>query len=886
MATSSATQILASMKSNKANRREFLCKGGAIAAACTAVPYSLLMKQLLACDAITASPSPGLDTLVITPTKPRAYSGIYPHTAVTSTHYEVGIGGIVRRGDKLYYMTYGPHLVAGGSDKLYMVDTTDLSQTKYLDYPGNTDANRYVDTYLQMDIVGAAYIDAHDTIRFLPVTKPGDLRGRITGTAAHLTNHNKLYYMTMEEGLYEVDFSDLDNPVITTLRVDGNESGGGGSHNLPGVHGKGLYTAQGVLLYTNNGAGDGGRGVLAEWDGVGDPEQLSSWTIVDGEAQYTEVTSRRGPSDMDPASNDPVWATGWDDVSLFINVRDATTDHWTKFRLPKASYTHGHPSGWYTEWPRIRDVGLRGGCLMSHHGMMFLVPKTLSADNPSRITPLATHHKMIVDYVEIGDQIVFAADDASKFDNSFVAQANSNIMFVEKAKLVSYGGSPSGFGGVWLNASISANDASDPFLINGFTNRVLHFKHQNPEPVEFTLEADLNGDGTWTPHATVSIPGNATGSWGYGFHLLPETLDAQWVRIRPKEAVSSLTVYLHLSNDQRRTNELQLARIAKPTTPARRSQGLLRSTAGEDYELEFAADSLDADGELVDTGYYRARLHPKTYQLNLVAVNDPVAEAAVRSQAATTQDFVVDAASVVINDGGAIYRLPKGNPTFDTATASGWRRGKREVVTERSIMNVHGTIFELPRDFEGGGIRRIRPITTHNLEIFDFASWRGMLVISGVIDGGAVDGHYVESDDGKVGLWFGNVDDLWTFGAPRGEGGPWKDTAVSAGVASDPYLMTGYDQKRLDLSHTSETNVICTIEIDFLGTGRWEHYGSLSVSPGETLTHVFEDGYSAHWVRLIPDTRTTATAWFTYKPNVALSSAEADQALDAGTIDG
>ncbi len=208
--------------------------------------------------------------------------------------------------------------------------------------------------------------------------------------------------MTMEEGLYEVDFSDLDRPVITTLRVDGNDSGGGGSHNLPGVHGKGLYTAQGVLLYTNNGAGDGGRGVLAEWDGIGDPEQLSSWTIVDKEAQYTEVTSRRGPVDMDPASNDPVWATGWDDVSLFINVRDATSGRWTKFRLPKASYTHGHPDGWYTEWPRIRDVGLRGGCLMSHHGMMFLVPKTFSADNPSGITPLATHHKMIVDFVEIG----------------------------------------------------------------------------------------------------------------------------------------------------------------------------------------------------------------------------------------------------------------------------------------------------------------------------------------------------------------------------------------------------------------------------------------------------------------------------------------------------
>lgn len=864
------------MKSNKPNRRAFLRNGGALAAACTVVPYSLFTEQLWASDAISSSRSPRLNTSIITPTNPKAYSGIYPHTAVTNSHFEVGIGGIVRRGKKLYFTTYGPHLVTGGSDKLYMVDMMDLSRTTYLDYPGGTDANRYVDTDLQMDIVGAAYIDVRDTIRFLPVTKPGDLRGRITGTASHLTNRNKLYFMTMEEGLYEVDFSNPDSPAITTLRVDGNDSGGGGSHNLPGVHGKGVYTAQGVLLYTNNGAGDGGRGILAEWDGVSDPEQLSSWTIVDKEAQYTEVTSRRGPVDMVPAANDPVWATGWDDGSLFINVRDASSGRWTRFRLPKASYTHDHPSGWYTEWPRIRDVGLEDGCLMSHHGMIFLVPKTFSADDPSGITPLATHHKMIVDFVEIGDQIVFGANDASKFDNPLVAQANSNIMFVKKAELPNYGGSPSGFGGVWLNADVSANDASDPFLINGFTKRVIHFGHENPGPVEFAVEVDLHGDGIWTPHVKVNIPGNGEAGGGYGYYLLPESLDAQWVRIRPRQAVSSLTGYLHLSNAHRHASEQLLARIAKPTAPARRSQGFLRSTADENYELEFASDMLDADGEVVDAGYYRARLHPKTYQLELVAINDPTAEAAVRSQAATAQDLLVDAASVVVKDGGTTYRLPKGDSTFDKATASGWRRGKREVVTERSIMNAHGTIYELPRDFEGGGIRRIRPITTHNLDIFDFASWRGMLVISGVTDGGAVDGHYVESDDGKVGLWFGNVDDLWSFGAPRGEGGPWKNTAVSAGVASDPYLMTAYDQKRLDLSHTSESSVVFTIEVDFLGTGQWERYGSFSVPPGETLTHMFEDGYSAHWVRLIPDTSTTATAWFTYEPKITTSSANAD----------
>ncbi|MCA9238995.1 MAG: hypothetical protein KDA37_02295, partial [Planctomycetales bacterium] len=318
-----------------------------------------------------------------------SYSGIYPHTAVSNTHYECGIGAIIRRNQSLYFTTYGPHLAAGSTDKLHVVDTRDLSLTTFLDYPGGTHANRYRDHSRRLDLLGAAYLDGQDVIRYLPVAHSGELQGRITGSAAHLRDAHKYYYMTMEEGLYEVDFTNIDRPSIITLRPDGNVDTGGGSHNLPGVHGKGLYTGQGVLLFTNNGGGDGGRGVLAEWNGQGDPKSLESWEIVDKNAQYAEVTSRRGPGSMDPSGAEPIWATGWDDASMFINVREADSARWTKFRLPKASYTHDHPSGWYTEWPRIRDVGLPGGYLMSHHGMLYLVPASFSASNASGVRPFS-----------------------------------------------------------------------------------------------------------------------------------------------------------------------------------------------------------------------------------------------------------------------------------------------------------------------------------------------------------------------------------------------------------------------------------------------------------------------------------------------------------------
>ena len=834
---------------------------------------------------ISATPGAALppNTTTIVPTAPVAYSGIYAHTAVTNTHNEVAVGALLKRDDTVWFVTYGPHVTRGGTDELYSVDLNTLEFTTWHDYPGNTDANRYTDNNLGIDVIGAAYIDhATETVRYLPVTNvgAGDLVGRITGTSAHLTDPNKLYYATMEEGLYEVDFSDLANPVITTLRSDGNHDNQGGiQKNLPGVHGKGLFTGQGHLYFTNNGAGQGGAGGLVEWDGTGDPEQLSSWTVVDDTAQYTEVTSRQGPVDMDPNSTDAIWATGWDDASMFINTRDADTGEWTKFRTAKSSYTHGHPNGWYTEWPRIRDVGLEGGYLMSHHGMMFLVPETFDTDSYGGLTPLASHHKMIVDYVEDGDRIIFAGNDASKqLGNNILPKANSNIFFVDKDNLADYGGKPKGFGGVWVNQDVDADTASDAFLIAGFRDRVIHFEHENDGTVNYTLEVDANGDGNWANLAVVSIDGTAGANQGYGYYLLPQNVDAQWLRIKADQDVASSTAYLHLGNGAKATNTAQLASLADVAAPAPRSQGLLRSTNEADFKLEYAADRLDAAGNIVGTGYYRAQLNPATAALELVFVDDAAAEANVRNAAATTQDFFVDAASVYIDDGGTRFRLPKGAAEFDTATASGWRRGEREVVTERNLLNVHGTFYELPKDFTGGGFERIVPITTHNLDIYDFMSWRGMLVLSGVVDGGAADGHYLQSDDGQVGLWFGNVDDLWSFGAPQGVGGPWKDTAVTAGAASDPYLMAGYDQKLLELSHDADDDVTFTVEVDFLGTGQWEIYDNLTVAAGQTLAHLFPEGYSSHWVRFVSDTDTTATAWLTYA--LAASILEGDYNAD------
>ena len=208
------------------------------------------------------------------------------------------------------------------------------------------------------------------------------------------------------------------------------------------------------------------------------------------------------------------------------------------------------------------------------------------------------------------------------------------------------------------------------------------------------------------------------------------------------------------------------------------------------------------------------------------------------------------------------WRLPKGDASFEQPGAGDDERVCREVVTERDLFNAFGTFYELPAE-SAGGFGKIRPIATHNRHIKDYASYRGLLVMSGVAHN-ATGEHIIRSDDGLCALWVGAVDDLWQLGKPRGLGGPWQNTAVKSGQPSDPYLMTGYDHKDLKLAHDSATPVSFQVQVDITGSGKWVVYREFSIAPGQTLEHHFPDAFSAYWVRLITDRDCLATAQFHY----------------------
>jgi hypothetical protein len=103
--------------------------------------------------------------------------------------------------------------------------------------------------------------------------------------------------------------------------------------------------------------------------------------------------------------------------------------------------------------------------------------------------------------------------------------------------------------------------------------------------------------------------------------------------------------------------------------------------------------------------------------------------------------------------------------------------------------------------------------------------------------------HVMMSEDGNAAVWAGVIDDLWKLGKPTGRGGPWKDTSVKAGEASDPYLIAFYDKRTLSLSHSSKKPVTFLVEVEPVGHDPWMKYEEITVPAGETLKRSFPQSF-------------------------------------------
>lgn len=759
--------------------------------------------------------------------EPRHVSGIYPSLAMFNNEGECGTGAVVPWADRLWVITYGPHLPFGSSDKLYEI-TSDLKQIVRPESVGGTPANRMIHPESQQLFIGPYVIDADRAVQVIP---PNKMPGRLTGNARHLTDPaGKIYYATMEEGLYEVDVKSLG---VTSLIRDGNPLKKGFEvttpltkleSKLPGYHGKGLYSTQGRLIYANNGDRDKRvltdpttpSGALGEWRKPGD-----DWQLV-RRNQFTEVT---GPGGIQGSAADaPAWSIGWDAKSLILMLLDG--GKWQSFRLPKVSHSYDGAHGWNTEWPRIRDIG-EDDLLMTMHGAFWRFPRTFSAANTNGVRVRSAYMKVIGDFSRWNDRLVFGCDDSAKseFLNKrkvkggidSVGQSQSNLWFTSPETPDKLGPAHAS-GAVWLHESVKAGDVSDPFLVAGW-------KHRSLWRIDHTAGTAKRED----------ISG-----------------DSEWLTVKAEQDGKDVSMIITLTNGDSRGMQADaifdgVARVEDDKVQT----GIFRARGENKRTLSLAADA----------GYYELDA-----ALNLQRVEDTKAEQFVKTKVAIPQQVItLDEASVlVVDDRGRRWRLPRASTALDAATNAGKLRICREVATERDMLSTCGTFFELPAE-NADGFAKIRPVASHHLRVTDFGGYRGMLLISGIKPDAPANEHILRSSDGKAALWAGAIDDLWKLGKPRGVGGPWKNTKVKAGQPSDPYLMWGYDKRMLTLSLDDAQGVNLKVELDLTGTGLWVTYKEAKLKAGAQLSIEFEPAVQARWLRVTADAACTATAQLKYE---------------------
>lgn len=803
---------------------------------------ALAFSLFVGCSALNASDS----------TKP-SFGGIYPHLAYYNNEGECGTGAVVPWQGKLWVITYGPHMAFGSSDKLYEIDDT-LGITTRPESTGGTPADRMIHRESDQLIIGPYFIDNSGTVRTISYkTAPG----RYTGVARHLSDPgSRVYIATMEEGFYDIDVNSLQTTIVYP---DGNglpsEAPGVNPQNnlLPGCHGKGLYSGQGVLVFANNGEAtrealekfNVPSGVLAEWNG-------KDWKVI-RRNQFTEIT---GPGGIYGNENpeDPIYALGWDYKSVLLGLREK--GEWHFFRLPKASNSYDGAHGWNTEWPRIRDIGTPGNPfkLMTMHGMFWHFPENFSTSKTSGIRPLSSYLKVIGDFARWNGKVVLGCDDTAqkeflnkrriKGEMAGPGQSNSNLWFINQEELDSFGPTNS-TGAVWLNEQVEAKVPSEPLLFGHWPKRCAWLKNNSGHPVVITIETE-SGDGKWKQLRKVNID-------PYTAEFVPFTDKdkGEWVRLVSNATAKLDAIFSFSDNDDRNTEPDAL--FNGLATVGNRSMN-----PGQLYSLGNNRRSL---GILSDGKYYEL-----DGDMTLKSVNDSATASFISKNLSPTRHGIsVENGSVlIIDDKGRRWRLPLGDKSFTGIIDNNLARICREVSTERDLLNCHGTFYELPAE-NADGFAKIRPIASHDFMINDYCSYRGLLMMSGVANPSPGNNRLITSDDKRLTLWAGCIDDLWKMGKPRGHGGPWLDAKVAPGEYSDPYLIGFYDKKDLAITHDSPRQVTITLEADPTGEGNWMTYTSIKAKPGETFHYSFPDEFQARWIRFKSDTGCTISTVLDYK---------------------
>jgi hypothetical protein len=420
---------------------------------------------------------------------------------------ECGVGALMPWADALWAVTYNSHTPRTGRGlSLYRID--DQLRAEAVHQHDGTHANRWLHSQSSQAIIGPYVIDAHGKWRFIERFK----NERLTATMAHLTDPaNRVYMLTMEGLLYEMDVSDLKVALVADLVKEFNID------KRP--HFKGGFTGQGRLIAANNGFYEFGENEagLFEWDG-------KSWRAL-SRKPHMDCAGRINMGNV-------VFCTGWDESSVLFWA--LVQGKWQRYRLPKASHTFDH--AWQTEWTRIREVETER-FMMDIHGMFYELQPIAFQGAIWGVKPVCHHLRIIPDYCAFRGLLALGGNQTSpnNDNNPIGGQPQSGIWFGKTDDLWSWG-KPSGWGGPWRKTPVKAGQSSEPFLMTGFDRKVLHVT--TDATAELIVEIDFVGTGDWQQYKR--LPGS-----GYRYHVFEPGFSAHWVRLTPSADCTATAEFIY-----------------------------------------------------------------------------------------------------------------------------------------------------------------------------------------------------------------------------------------------------------------------------------------------------------------------------------------------------
>ncbi len=420
---------------------------------------------------------------------------------------ECGVGALMPWADSLWAVTYNSHTKTTGTGLgLYRIDEELKSERVHVH--DGTHANRFIHKQSNQCFIGPYAISMGGEFQFIPEFA----NHRLTSTMKHLTDPaNQVYVLTMEGLLFEMDVATLKPRLVVDLVKQFS------INQRP--HFKGGYTAQGRVVVTNNGFyefGDNQAG-LFEWDGA-------QWRAL-SRKPHMDVAAREN---MDSV----MFATGWDESSVLLSA--LVKGKWQRYRLPKASHAFSH--AWQTEWMRIREVETEH-YLVDIHGMFYELQPIAFEGAIWGVKPICQHLRVIPDYTAFRGLLALGGNETTPNadNNAVVGQAQSGIWFGKTDDLWQWG-KPQGWGGPWRRTAVAAGVASEPFLMTGFVNKMVHLKTDRAAVMR--IEIDFLGDGSWELYEKVAVN-------GYARHIFPLGFSAHWVRLASSVACVASAEFMY-----------------------------------------------------------------------------------------------------------------------------------------------------------------------------------------------------------------------------------------------------------------------------------------------------------------------------------------------------